>query len=754
MIDTSIVRSPSGRLILSLCTLAMAVTSWDARGDQGYRRALQPQHHHFDHGLRQHERFDDPRRGVDCGRYSEPRSQRACDYGRSFGQAMAHSLGAPAGQHDGFLVGYRRGKASGLAEGTGKHADVIEGQSSVHVAGGTIQHLIEDQLAEVRASAAEEGYTQGRADAVRRFEAILDTGRPVDDRLDPRALTIRFPGESSVAERLLPRPGVRDIIEDDLGYHQRIRVVSRHSEHHFQQAAGRLGIAHAYTVWELDDAAPWADENASQASADDGWSLFYHTDARDRSPWARLAVNHPQSWYPPEGIPGNPDLPAIFKQAFFEQYGTWSQAHYARHFYRGLDAGSDLGYTVGYNLSRQSTYYQAQAEELDRVYAERSRAAYDAAYVDGTGDPGGHGDLDGYRNGFHDTMETYKTQPVVSLEVTGVESLDPVADGIISPGEPIGLVFTLTNLGLVAAPWEATVAGRIDGVAPAFSGEIGASNRRSFRSAAVQVAGNIPPRELAALSLDLKVAAEGGNAEQLSGSWDQRVRNVVELAGVDVELELVSGSGTLTARAENTSSLESPAGVSAVLTWADETAQRIELGTLSGGAGEAASFRISGQDPLDLIGHRRQLAVELYLGETLMETATAAIGEPDRVQGLADYFDALNGGPIPAFVPPDTDRDRRRERVTRLILEVARAEIAQFSERRAENIWKPRNDAGDYMVGALAGRRLDGAQDSLGEAGYRALGQRLLSLAPTVKGIGKRRAFKNRAYEIERNKRR
>ena len=662
------------------------------------------------------------------------------------------------------MPGSSLSKASGLAAGAGRPSDVIEGQSSVHVGGGDIQRLIEERLREVRISAAEEGRRRGRADAIRRFEAILDTGRPVDERLDPQALSTGYGGEWGVAELLLPRPAKREILEEDLGYRQRIGVVSRLTPGQFQQAAGRLGIARTYTVWEIDAAAEWATEGASQASADTGWSLFFHTDARAQSPWARLAVNHPQSWYPPEGIPGNPDLPAIFKQAFLEEYAIWSDAYYSRHFHRGLDAGSDLGYTVGYHLSRQSTYYQAQAEELDRVWAERSRTAYEAAYVDGVEAQGGR--TGGYRAGFLESMATYKTQAVVRLEITGIESLAPIDDGIISPGERVALVFDLTNLGLVAASWQGTVAGAIDGGAQAVSGEIGASSRRSYRSATVPIAGDLLPRQVASLSLEVRVAPEGqpepqplpgrntATGERLAGSWNQPIHNVVEIAGIDVELELVSGSGTLSARATNTSRLETSSGVAAILTADGGMAERVELGTLAPGATTTANFQITGQDPLDLIGRQKPLALELYLGPTLMEIATVSIGEPDRVQGLADYFDALHGGPIPAFVPPDTDRGQRREAVIERILEVARAEIAEFSQRRANNIWKTRNGAAEYMVGALAARRLAGNRDSSGDAGYRDLGQRLLKLAPTVEGSGKRRAFKKRGYEIERNRRR
>ena len=739
----TLVCSSARRLVSSLCAFTLAVAGWNVYADSGHRRALQPQRHHRDHGLRHTERFEPSRRGADCDRYSEPLSQRACDYGRSFGHAMARSLSSPTGQHDGFLVGYRRGKAAGLADGSGMQIDVTEGRSSVHLPGGSIQRLLEDQLEELRARAAEEGRERGHDDAVRRFEAILDSGRPVDDRLDERALTTTYPGERNVAQRLLPRPSVQEILTDDLGYRQRIRVVGDCSEYRFQQAVRQLDISRSYAVWEMDDAAQWVREDGPAVSAEKGWKLFYHTDAREESPWAMLAVDHPQSWYPPEGIPGNPDLPAIFKQAFFEEYSAWKGAYYSRHFYRALDGGMDLGYNVAYSLARQSTYYQAQAEELDRVYAERSKAAYDAAYVDGTDD------RNGYRNSFHDTVETYKTHPVVSLEITGVESLDPVDDGIISPGEPVGLVFTLTNLGLVATPWEGTLAGRIGGGTPTFSGEIAGSARRDFRSAATTIARNVPPREVATLSLDLQVH---GSGERLSGSWDQLVHNVVELGGMDIELELVRGSGTLTAHIENTSTLASPAAAFVALTLAGTTAQSVELGTLGGASARTARIPISDQDPLDLIGHRKELELELRMGETVMETATGWIGEADQVRGLADYFDALYGGPVPAFVPPDTDPAQRRERVVELILEVARAEIAQFSRRGAKNIWKTKNGAAGYMVGALARKRLDGAQDSLGDAGYRALGQRLLDLAPTVRGSGKRRAFKKRVYEIEKNR--
>ncbi|MCP3964568.1 MAG: hypothetical protein GY719_42610 [bacterium] len=734
----------SKKLVLGLGALTLAVGGWDAHADRGYRRALQPQHHHYDHGFRHPERFDHHDRGVDCDRYSEPVSGKVCVYGRNYGQAMATSLGTPSGQHDGFLAGYGRGRESGLADGSGRRIDLIEGRDSVHVPGGFIQRLIEDQLDEVRARAAEEGRERGHGDAVRRFEAILDNGHPLDDRLDERALVTSYSPEWGVAERLLPRPGIREMIEDDLGYRQRIRVDDHGADLPFQQAGRQLGFPHAYAVWELDEAADWARDSPS-VSMEEAWRLFFHTDAREQSPWAMLAVDHPQSWYPPEGLPGNPDLPAIFKQAFLQEYDSRSYSYYARYFRRGLDEGADLGYSVGYSLGRQSTYYRAQAEELERAYAQRSKAAFDASYADGTGG------RNGYRNGFRDTVEAYRTRPVVSLELTGVESLDTVDDGIISPGEPVALVFTLTNLGLVSTRWQATIAGRTDGAAPAFDGELSGSARRSFSSAAATISRDVPPREVAALTLDLRVL---GNGERLAGSWDQTVRNVVELAGTEVDLELVSGTGTVTARAENASTLESPAEVSLALTLPDGIAQRLELGALGGAAARTVDFRIEDQDPLDLIGHRRELEITLRFGETLMETAVVSIGEPDRIQGFADYFDALHGGPIPGYVPADTDHAQRREEVVGRILEAAEAEIAHFGQRGTKNIWKTRNGAADHMVGKMARKRLVGTQNSLGEAGYRALGERLRSLAPTVRGSAKRRAFKKRVYEIERDRER
>ncbi len=215
-------------LSLSLAVLAVATAGWDAHADPGYRRSLQPQHHRYDPGSRHPERFDHHGRGVDCSRYSESRCEQACAYGRNFGQAMAQSLSAPTGMHDGFLVGFRRAKASGLADGSGKYIDVTEGQSSVHLPGGFIQRLIEDQLEELRAQAAEEGRKRGHDDAVRRFEAILNTDHPLNDRLDAGALTTDYAGEWDVAERLISRPGLQDIVEVET-------MISRHRRPLFQR---------------------------------------------------------------------------------------------------------------------------------------------------------------------------------------------------------------------------------------------------------------------------------------------------------------------------------------------------------------------------------------------------------------------------------------------------------------------------------------------------------------------------------------
>ncbi len=731
------------KLLLSLAALTLAGAAWDAHADHGYRRSLPPQHRHYDHGYRHEHLYDHHRAGADCDRYSESRSQSACAYGRSFGHAMAQSLGAPTGQHDGFLLGYGRARTAGLADGAGNIADASEGRRSVNAPGGFIQGLIEDRLAELRSRAAEEGRERGRADAVRRFEAILDGGRPLDDRFDESALITGYEGEWGVAERWLPRPGDREVLEGDLGYRQRVRVVDRHTDHHFQQAIRQLDVALAYSVWELDGAAEWADDDGPTMSADEAWRLFYHTDARDESPWARLAIDHPQSWYPPEGLPGNPDLPAIFQQAFRQEYDARSPTFYRQYFDRGWDRGSNFGYGVGYHLGRQATYYQAQAEELDRVYQRRSKAAWDAAWAGGTGDSGG------YRNGFHDTVEHYRTHPVVGLAIAGVESLEEVDDGIISPGETVGLAFSLTNLGLVAAPWEARIGGRVDGAEPAVRGEIPGSARRRFRSAGATVASTVAPREVAALALDVEV---GG--ERLSAAVDQVVRNVVELAGMEVELDLVDGSATVTARIENPSDLESPASVFLALTVAGEAAQAVELGTLAGAAAETAGFRLSDLDPLELIGRRQELRLELTMGPQPMETAAGSIGEPDATRGLADYFDALNGGPVAGHVPAGIDPDQRRQAVADRILELARAEIAEFGHRGGENVWKPTGGADRHIVGALARKRLEGTHGAFGDAGYRALGQRLQALAPAIQGSWKRRAFKKRALEIERDRKR
>ncbi len=103
-------------------------------------------------------------------------------------------------------------------------------------------------------------------------------------------------------------------------------------------------------------------------------------------------------------------------------------------------------------------------------------------------------------------------------------------------------------------------------------------------------------------------------------------------------------------------------------------------------------------------------------------------------------------------MPPGTDHGRRRQQVADRILEVARAEIARFGQRGAGNIWKTANGAADYIVGALARKRLGATQDRHGDGGYRALGQRLQGLAPAVQGIWKRRAFNRRALEIERSR--
>jgi hypothetical protein len=289
-------------------------------------------------------------------------------------------------------------------------------------------------------------------------------------------------------------------------------------------------------------------------------------------------------------------LKQVFKDGFIESYKYYMHHNFNSgfHEYLGLGAGAGemTGIQVGKRLARQEGYARAFNEafhvEAERTYGQ----AYSNSYV-GT---------------FDSVFNDYATS--AKLNITNVEKIGEVDDGIFSPGERVKFVITVENRG-----------GRdASNLNVNVSGDITRSENQALRNLTALDADTFETDFIAKISeghdvrqnvrLVLSLTGDNGANDTVDTSID--VRNQIETTGSAslASVNAIEGTARVELPIKNVSTQDAK-NITADVKIDGQIVATANLGTIAGGNTRVASIQVTGLNPLKMLeGIRAQIVMK------------------------------------------------------------------------------------------------------------------------------------------------
>ena len=137
----------------------------------------------------------------------------------------------------------------------------------------------------------------------------------------------------------------------------------------------------------------------------------------------------------------------LYEVVFQINYEHWANYYFSQSFQQQLNNGQLAGERLGKDIGSQIAIERGLEQAFNDRFIAEGRAAYQDSYHEA------------YTNTFYDTYDDYAKHP--HLEVNIERVIGTVDDGIIQPGEPIQLEYSLTNIGGVGANVAVSVTGSI-----------------------------------------------------------------------------------------------------------------------------------------------------------------------------------------------------------------------------------------------------------------------------------------------------
>lgn len=369
------------------------------------------------------------------------------------------------------------------------------------------------------------------------------------------------------------------------------------------------------------------------------------------------------------------DAPArteAFEKAFRRAYETCAVYEFSSMFYRSLDVGAADGMALGTETGKQVLYVTTGRKTLAKAYRKQVPTTFTEAF------------RTAYQTAWEKEVDRRQTTPI--LEIANLQLVDDVADGVVSPGEPVRVKFDVANRGLKATSLAVFIEGAVVDTSEK-QVKVAGFKKQSLESDVVaQVDPKLYPRKEATLTIHV-----GDQQAQVPFT----VRQVVEIDQVELDdLAPAEGRGSLHVVLVNPTTRKSRS-TKVVVRAEDQTIANEHVASLDPGETRDVAVAFEKIDPLALM---KGLPTELELSrsDTVLQSWKYEV-QPDQSDSvLLHYFDLLAYGD--GYVPKGTKLDEQIERARSLILERGRVDIKSH-QGKWRNIWKV--DARSTMVGRV-----------------------------------------------------
>ena len=599
-------------------------------------------------------RYYRPNASDNCSRLKSEEADHACDEGVLEGMHMAERWGGANGFKEGYLRGFARGMNQQALANQSNAAQIPVGAAQVDQVNGFGRYMQSARDLGTQAGRVDGG-AAGSAEVAGRFSAAVGSGK-----LPGRQVAVPQTHYSGVDNGYQAHgPAVvktpQQLLQQDLSNLDRIDPYNSWDNVY----ADRDSNIHSWQYWSADgiytyDSSRWVYGGREY----EDWSLWQRRGDRNN---AYVRYREPHKVPDGKDDKGNPkfknvNLQEVFERGFKKAYRDYIAYYFSQGAYQGYEHGLNYGNIVGRQLGEKIAQQTGMIQAFDRQFKAESVAAYPESYASA------------YRQSFESTYTEYATNPKLSARVDSV--IGKSNDGILSPGEPIALTFTLTNYGGVP-PDNVTVT--LDGnLVQSVEEKLPVIGRLAVRQYKTRILGVIDPALPSRASARIDLMVNG-----VRTSHTENVFNQIGFNGIQNQIDILRGAGSVAITLANLSTVHS-AGLVTVNLDIGSVAATGNAGSLAGHEGKTVTLNIAGLDPLTLITSGLTGNIQLMMKNHLQEASSLVVKSDNAAADLVRYFDQLVTGK--GVIGSATSLDARIGEVAAKIMEINHREVARDFE--------------------------------------------------------------------------
>ena len=556
----------------------------------------------------------------DCSKLKPDEVDHACDAGVLEGARLAERWGTANGFKEGYLRGFARGLNQMALANQSNAAQIQAGAGQVTQVSRFSQYM---QSARDMGSTqgSSDGHSAGASEVSGRFWGAVGKGQ-----LPSRQFAIPQTHYLGVNNGYRDRgPAIvkspQQILQQDLMNLDRIDPYSSWDNVY----AERDSNMHIWQYWSADgaynyDSSRWMYGNRES----EDWNMWQRRGDRS-GVYARY--RDPLKVADGKDDKGNPkfktvNLQAVFERGFKKAYHDYIAYFFSQGAYQGYEHGLNYGNIVGTQLGQKIAQQTGMIQEFDRQFKAESITTYPESYANA------------YRQSFESTYTEYATNPKLSVRIDRV--IGHSDDGILSPGEPVSLLFTLTNIGGVA-PDNVTVT--LEGnVVQVVEEKLPVIARLAARQYNTRILGVIDPALLTRARAHIDLMVNG-----VRTSHSESVYNQIGLNGVQHQIDILRGEGTIDISLANLSTVKSAGAVTVNLAIGNVSVTG-SAASLAGHEAKTVTLNIAGLDPLTLITTGLTGNFQLMMNNQLQESGRLVVKSENTAANLVRYFDQLATG--------------------------------------------------------------------------------------------------------------
>jgi uncharacterized protein YbjQ (UPF0145 family) len=529
------------------------------------------------------------------------------------GQEEAKYTAERFAKMNGKLHGYLEGFSYALFKAAQVHNDdaeeVARGRAALDANGSDMQAGLQAGIDKGN----KEGSADGKSDALQTWDSAFRNGQlPAGGANSHYSLSVPTyrPDISDPYDRFVGRKTVQDIMRQDIDQGLRNVVVQ------IQGNEAYLLDRTNYSLWDL-----WFDngryeieryKNGRWVNAQESFKFWVDTAGIrqfDINDYQNLPSQYQDGVHTTTRTVTNPDgttsqvteptivnLKQTFKDGFIESYKYYMHHNFNSGFHEYLGLGASAGEMTGVQVGKRIAFENGYASAYNEKFQSEAQRTYGQAYSNS------------YMGTFDSVFNDYASS--AKLNVTNIEKIGEVDDGIFSPGERVKFVITVENRGgREASNLSVNVSGDIT---RSESQELGTLNRLDADTFETDFIAKISEGHDVRQNVRLVLSLTGDNGANDTIDTSIDVRNQIETTGSAslASVNAIEGTARVELPIKNVSTQDAK-NITADVKIDGQIVATANLGTIAGGNTRVASIQVTGLNPLKMLeGIRAQIVMK------------------------------------------------------------------------------------------------------------------------------------------------